>query len=67
MGVTDTSTNEWYFCLRHQTVEREGEGCANDHRMGPYPSREAAENWKETVDARNEEWDAEDRAWEGDG
>ena len=34
--------------------------------MGPYESREAAANWKDKVDARNEKWEAEDKEWEGD-
>jgi hypothetical protein len=34
--------------------------------MGPYPSREEAANWREKVEARNDEWDEEDRRWEGD-
>ena len=31
----------------------------------PYP-RDAAEHWKERVDARNEAWDAADKEWDGD-
>jgi hypothetical protein len=31
--------------------------------MGPYPSRDAAEHWKERVAARNETWDREDAEW----
>jgi hypothetical protein len=34
--------------------------------MGPYESRDAAEHWRERVEARNEKWDREDREWEGD-
>jgi len=34
--------------------------------LGPYPSRDAAEHWKEKVEARNEAWDADDKAWSGD-
>lgn len=61
-----TDAKQWYWCLRHQRVEPADEGCANDQRMGPYPSREEAEHWKAKVAARNEEWDEEDREWEGD-
>ena len=37
-----------------------------DRRLGPYPSRDAAEHWKEQFEARNEVWDAADAEWEGD-
>ncbi len=29
-------------------------------RMGPYPTEEAAENWRQQVAKRNEAWDDED-------
>lgn len=35
-------------------------------RLGPYPSKEDAENWRERVERRNAEWDDEDRRWNGD-
>ena len=57
---------QWYFCLEHDKVEREGEGCRLDRAMGPYATAEAAANWKQTAEARNEAWDEEDRRWEGD-
>jgi hypothetical protein len=34
--------------------------------MGPYESQAEAERWKEKVDARNEDWDREDREWSGE-
>ena len=61
-----SETKQWYWCLRHQRVESEDTGCANDQRMGPYPSADAAEHWKDKVESRNEAWDEEDRKWEGD-
>lgn len=64
--MTDAAANEWYWCLEHKTVEPGGQGCPNDRRMGPYPSPEAAANWREKVEARNEAWDEADREWEGD-
>ena len=56
----------WYWCMHHKRVERGADGCPPDERMGPYPSEEAARNWREGVEARNDEWEAEDRAWSGD-
>lgn len=49
----------FYFCLKHQTVE-EREGCRGADRMGPYPTREEAENWQGTLARRNDEWEAQD-------
>jgi hypothetical protein len=60
------SEPEWYWCLAHKRAETADSGCPPDRRLGPYPSRDAAEHWKERVDARNEEWDAADKAWDGD-
>jgi hypothetical protein len=50
---------DWYFCLKHNTVEPR-DGCPAKDRMGPYPTPEEALNWKERVEERNKEWDAED-------
>ena len=57
---------EFYWCLDHNHVESGDSSCPPDKRMGPYDSKEAAANWQEKVDARNDQWDAEDAAWEGD-
>jgi hypothetical protein len=54
----------WWFCLKHMEVEH-GAGCPGKDRLGPYPTREAAENALETVRRRNEEWEAQDR-WPGE-
>ena len=56
--------SDWYWCLDHDAVEPASGTCPPDRRMGPYPSREAAANWKEQVAARNDQWEAEDEAWE---
>ena len=62
-GETDT----WYWCLRHGGVERGSDSsCPPDDRMGPYESQEAAAHWKDRVEARNQKWENEDKAWEGD-
>jgi hypothetical protein len=50
----------WWFCVKHHTVEPD-QGCKAEDRLGPYPTREAAEQALETVRRRNEEWDAQDR------
>ncbi|HEX4060136.1 MAG TPA: hypothetical protein VHY58_03855 [Streptosporangiaceae bacterium] len=51
------SQQSWYFCLKHQTVEGD-DGCPAKDRLGPYPTREAAEHALDKVHERNEKWDA---------
>lgn len=60
------TATEWYWCLEREVAVTADDPCPPDRRLGPYPTREAAENWKQTVEARNEKWDAEDREREGD-
>ncbi|GAB2915184.1 hypothetical protein GCM10027047_11350 [Rhodococcus aerolatus] len=51
---------QWYFdTATHQAVQGKQKGFQN--RMGPYPTREAAERALETARARNEAADAADR------
>ena len=62
-----TEQSGWYWCLRHERPEREGEQCEADDRLGPYASREDAVNWRERVEQRNEQWEEEDERWSGGG
>lgn len=50
---------DWYYCFKHQKVERHDE-CDEMDRMGPYPTPEAAANWREIVAERNREWGEDD-------
>ncbi len=54
---------EFFWCTDHHTVE-EGSGCRAEVRLGPYPTREAAEHALQSVQERNDKLDAEDRAWQ---
>ncbi len=65
MGDDEDMTDEprFYWCLSHATVE-EGERCRAQDRLGPYDSAEAARNWKQTHEQRQEKWEDEDEAWE---
>jgi hypothetical protein len=63
---TDESTplgdarGDWYYCFKHEKVEARDE-CHQMDRMGPYPTQEDAEHWRERVAARNEEWEEDER------
>ncbi|MBU6348068.1 MAG: hypothetical protein KGQ38_05600 [Actinomycetales bacterium] len=50
---------KWWFCLLHQRVEQ-GPGCADQSRLGPYETRDAAEGALRRMQARNEALDSED-------
>jgi len=54
---------EWYWCTDHDRVEEEL-GCRAEVRLGPYPTREAAERALDTVAERNARFDEEDEQWE---
>ncbi len=55
---------QYYFCLEHHTVEG-ADGCRAADRLGPYSSREEAQNALAKVEQRNDEWD-NDPAWNDD-
>ena len=59
---------EYWWCLKHSRVERDDEvDTKGDDRVGPYPTQERAENWRNEFQARNERWDREDAEWEQGG
>ncbi|MEV4434527.1 hypothetical protein [Streptomyces sp. NPDC049555] len=55
---------EWYYCLKHGTVE-EGPECRAADRMGPYGTREEAGHAMRTAHEREEAW-REDPRWNDD-
>jgi hypothetical protein len=59
-----SDTEEYWFCLTHHTVEGH-EGCRNQDRLGPYPTREQAGRALDLVQERNDDWD-NDPAWNDD-
>lgn len=56
----------WWWCMRHARAETGDDVCPPDDRMGPYESRDAAEHWKDRLEARNDKWDREDKEWTGE-
>lgn len=59
-------SDDWYWSLTEQRAVRADERGKATEVLGPYPTKEAAENWQATVESRNETWDEADRAWDGD-
>ena len=56
--------DEYWFCLKHHTVEG-AEGCKAADRLGPYPTAEDAGRALEKVAQRNEAWES-DPDWNDD-
>jgi hypothetical protein len=55
--MTSHTNDGWYFDLKAgRAVSGDERGPAKD-LLGPYPSKEAAENWRATHDAREDAWD----------
>jgi hypothetical protein len=50
---------QWFYCLKHRTVEGPV-GCRARDRLGPYPTREEAEHALEKVKERNAAWHDQD-------
>ncbi|WCO68290.1 hypothetical protein PO878_06060 [Iamia majanohamensis] len=57
----------WWWDLTRGRAVTGDERPADIDVLGPYPTREAAERWRERVEARNEEWKEEDERWEQKG
>lgn len=51
-----SGSEQWWFCLRHQAVEK-GSGCPNADRMGPYNTSQEAATALSRAAERNEQWD----------
>jgi hypothetical protein len=54
------SGEQWWFCLKHMTVEPADTQCAGKDLLGPYATRQEAEHALEKVRERNQEWDSKD-------
>lgn len=55
----------FYYNLDSKQVE-EGPQSPATELMGPYATREEAEHALQTAQQRNESWDEEDEAWNGE-
>lgn len=53
-------SEQYWFCLKHQTVET-ADGCKAADRLGPYDSEAEASRALERVAERNESWDDDPR------
>lgn len=65
MGDEVGRNTRWFYCLKHQAVEPEGQCKATD-RLGPYPTPDAAAGALTALHEREERLEQEDRQWRGD-
>jgi hypothetical protein len=56
------SDQQWFYCLKHGTVEP-AEGCRADDRLGPYPDEATAARALDIARERTEAADRADREW----
>ena len=56
----------WYWDLTKQRAVPASQRSKGDDTLGPYGSRVEAENWRATVEARNDTWDDADDDWDDD-
>ncbi|MGF0117137.1 SPOR domain-containing protein [Promicromonospora sp. Marseille-Q5078] len=63
--MSDTSPVQYWYNTKTGKVEESRDRSSWSHRMGPYPSREAAERALDSAARRNEDWDGEDADWRG--
>ncbi|MFN3254064.1 MAG: hypothetical protein ACE37B_00070 [Ilumatobacter sp.] len=54
---------DWYWDLRRERAVPASERGPGDQTLGPYPSRAEAENWRSTVETRNDAWQDADDDW----
>jgi hypothetical protein len=58
-------SEQWWWDLAAGRAVRDDERGPDRDVLGPYPSREAAERWRDRHDAREERWEEQDEEWEG--
>jgi hypothetical protein len=56
------SEEQWFYCLKHGTVET-AQGCRAADRLGPYPDRATASRALEIARERTKAEDDADREW----
>ena len=58
----DPGTERYWDLERKVAVPADQRG-PGDHMLGPYRTKGEAENWKATVESRNQSWNEDDEEW----
>lgn len=59
-------SEQWWWDLEAGRAVRGDERGPDRRVLGPYPSRQAAEAWRDRHEAREDAWEEEDERWEGE-
>jgi len=62
---TIMADDSWWYDLKSKSAVQDSKAGKSTDRLGPYPSREAAESAMQKVDERNEAYDKDPR-WNDD-
>ena len=57
---------QWYWDLKKGQAVPASERGPADEVLGPYPSKDEAEHWRDRLEERNEAWEQADKEWEGE-
>lgn len=52
--------SDFWYCVKHHRVEQGEDVCPPIDRLGPYATRDEAEQALATAERRNQEWDEQD-------
>lgn len=55
---------KYWWCLKHGRVEDSQNACQWSDRLGPYDTQSQAKRALQTIEDRNQRFDAEDEQWE---
>ena len=61
-----TDDEQWWWDLAAGRAVPESQRGPDRDVLGPYPTKEAAEAWREAHDRREGLWQDQDDAWEGE-
>ena len=60
------TSSDWYWCLTHERAEAADVRDHPDNALGPYPTPEAAADWRRLNEERALKWKVEDDEWNGE-
>jgi hypothetical protein len=61
----DTGAVQYWYNTKTGEVEESRNRSNWTHRMGPYPTRDAAQHALDTAQQRSDDWDDDEAAWRG--
>jgi hypothetical protein len=61
-----TGDEQWWWDLALARAVPESQRGPDRDVLGPYPSKEAAESWREQHDRREGVWQDQDEEWDGE-